>query len=745
MAMTDIISTNPDSYEQKLKDPSTQSYDVSTGSTFVDRRRSAMPSFAIQCKFEWQDLNVYVGNDMSGNRKQILHNFHGSIESGQLLAVMGGSGAGKSTLLNALSGRTNLNQQTITGHLLVNNKKIKCCDQKTIKSICTFVPQSDILCATQTVHETLTFYARLKLSHLTPKKRQKRVHYLIKVLHLDSCRDCIIGSESRRGISGGEKRRVSIAAEILNDTDIIFLDEPTSGLDAYTAARCIKTLKQFCCVSNKIIIATIHQPSMEVFYLFDRLMLLADGQCCYNSSVHNIDTYFKDALRPKTNPADVVVFACQRNANKYAVKWSTHALNTQKKNTMTKEYFTLGNADADQRFSSIRSNTRTPPRFVQFVLLSKREFKALLRNPRVSIVRFIQILFFALASGFCYFHIAYSFQERAHCFFLMILMPLLYAIVSLLTAFPSQKLLFEREYSSKTYNIVPWALSFMMIEIPREIVHMLLFTLIIYYMVGVDGDIFKYWLTFILTSLTGGSVGIIFGTVCKSTVEAAQAVPAALVPLIILSDAVISVDKLPVLFQYIVVVNPLYYLIRCLYIIEFYGVEYPKVFENDDEETLCSSYDAFINRTSTSYNRSISNIFAWVNGFNCSAIPTLSTRADISLDIGNWSMENMKNEKDKLDVYCAPTVSWRFAFDYFKLDADSLIRYWLIVLAICVVLRLVSILLLLLINNNGFSWMHNKLRTVCKCCCKSKDCSCVCCIRKDRKNKMMEYNHYDRL
>eukprot|EP01083_Nonionella_stella_P166670 557894_1 len=200
---------------------------------FFLKQQSALPSFANHIKLQWKNLDVYVGDDRNG--KKILHNFNGTIDSGELMCVMGGSGAGKSTFLNALSGRTNLNQQTVNGHLAINHKQFKCSNQTLIKSLCTFVPQSDELCPTQTVEEALLFYAKLKLPHYSKEKQQKRINYLINVLHLNKCRNNYIGSESKRGISGGEKRRVSIAAEILNDKDIIFLDEPTSGLDAYTA------------------------------------------------------------------------------------------------------------------------------------------------------------------------------------------------------------------------------------------------------------------------------------------------------------------------------------------------------------------------------------------------------------------------------------------------------------------------------------------------------------------------------
>merc|ERR1740116_585305 len=124
-----------------------------------------------------------------------------------------------------------MNSQRVSGNISVNGKMIKSTDQSIIKSLCSFVPQSDVLCATQTVEESLIFYAKLKLSHKTLRRQIKRVEYLIKMLHLDSCRSNMIGdmngSSARKGISGGERRRLCIASEIVNDVDIIFLDEPT--------------------------------------------------------------------------------------------------------------------------------------------------------------------------------------------------------------------------------------------------------------------------------------------------------------------------------------------------------------------------------------------------------------------------------------------------------------------------------------------------------------------------------------
>merc|ERR1719206_1251943 len=585
---------------------------------------------ASECHFEWHHLNVFVGE--KEKRKQILFDFNGEMTSGELLAVMGGSGAGKSTLLNVLSGRTNLNEQSVEGSLANNAHQFPVKNQDIIRSLCTYVPQSDILCATQTVEEALLFYAKLKLPTLSPELQEKRVKYLIEILKLEKCRDSFIGDESKRGISGGEKRRVSIAAEILNDADIIFLDEPTSGLDAYTAARTIKTLKQFCFVSNKIIIATIHQPSYEVFYLFDRLLLLSDGRCCYNAPIRQIDEFFTSALRPKTNPADVIIFEVQRNPREWADEWANTSINAfRKAKSEWDEYPTFDVSQLPKRKRSL---------CLEYKLLFIRESRGIIREPRVSLIRIAQILFFAIGCGSLYWEIDETFVARGTCHFLINTIALLYGMVALLTVFPKQKLLFEREYSSKAYSIVTWAVVQTLLEIPRRMFSMIVFTAIVLSMTQFEGDFGEYLFTLFLSTIAGGSFGYLFGSMTKTAVEAVQTVPIAFIPLLIFSDTFIELDDFGDDDSFAVklaALDPLYWMTRAMYIIEFVGVTYAV--------TECS-------------------VEKWIPATRFFAMKV------------------------------TPPI-----------DVDDLSLYWLYTLIICVVIRVLSVLILMVINMDGFSWL----------------------------------------
>jgi len=607
---------------------------------FLKRNISALPEFATESKFEWKDLNVFVGSD--DDQFQILHNSSGCIESGQLLAVMGGSGAGKSTLLNALSGRTNLNEQTVHGEMAINGKTFACSKQNIIKSMCTYVPQSDILCPTQTVEEALMFYAQLKLPHLTADKQRKRVDYLIHVLHLDKCRHNHIGSEAKRGISGGEKRRVSIASEILNDANIIFLDEPTSGLDAYTAARTIKTLKQFCFVSNKIIIATIHQPSIEVFYLFDLLLLLSNGRCCYNAPIRQLDDFFATSLQPKTNPADVIIFEAQRNPGPCADEWDNAEINVFRNDNADKvaqwdEYLAF-----DEQLKKKKRSL-----WLEYKLLLVRELKGMIRDKRVTLIRLAQILFFGIVCGTLFFDLA-SFidgdnpasyvTKTSTCHFLMCTIALLFGMVSLLTVFPKQKLLFQREYSSKAYSVTTWAVCHILLELPRQAIFIILFSVIAIPMTGMDGDLMAYFFTLFLSTIAGGSFGYFFGTITKTTVEAVQTVPLAFIPLLIFSDTFLRITDLGLpedLGDACTAVDPLYWTTRSMYIIEYEGADI--------------------------------------------------ARGECQLGSAEWLNDR-------------------------EIDTADLGLYWLYVVITCVVLRVLSVVILMIINVDGFNWLKHKIK-----------------------------------
>ncbi|CAH9087960.1 unnamed protein product [Cuscuta europaea] len=235
----------------------------------------------------------------------ILNGITGMALPGEILAVLGPSGSGKSTLLNALAGRLQA-RSGFTGTILANNEKLS----KPVLKRTGFVAQDDILYPHLTVRETLIFCSLLKLpGPLTRREKTAVADSVIAELGLMKCENTIIGNSLVRGISGGERKRVSIAHEMLMNPSLLILDEPTSGLDSTTAYRLLLTLGSMA-QKGKTIITSVHQPSSRVFQMFSSVLVLSDGKCLYFGKANEAMSYFESVqLSPAfpMNPADFLL------------------------------------------------------------------------------------------------------------------------------------------------------------------------------------------------------------------------------------------------------------------------------------------------------------------------------------------------------------------------------------------------------------------------------------------------------
>ncbi|KAL6505385.1 ABC transporter G member 15 [Orobanche gracilis] len=249
----------------------------------------------------WEDLMVVLPNFGHGPTKKLLHGLHGYAEPGRIMAIMGPSGSGKSTLLDALAGRLSRNI-VMTGNILLNGKK-----RRLDYGVVAYVTQEDVLLGTLTVRETLTFSAHLRLpTSMTKEEVKGIVERTIMEMGLQDCADRQIGNWQLRGISGGEKKRLSIALEILIRPHLLFLDEPSSGLDSAAAFFVIQAIKNLA-RDGRTVISSIHQPSSEVFALFDDLYLLSGGETVYFGEAKMATKFFAEAGFPcpsRRNPSD---------------------------------------------------------------------------------------------------------------------------------------------------------------------------------------------------------------------------------------------------------------------------------------------------------------------------------------------------------------------------------------------------------------------------------------------------------
>ncbi|KAF3322349.1 ABC transporter G family member 11-like protein [Carex littledalei] len=254
----------------------------------------------VSARLTWKDLTVTVtlGN---GEMHTVLDRLTGYAEPGTITALMGPSGSGKSTLLDALAGRLAANA-FLSGSVLLNGRKTKLSF-----GTAAYVTQDDTLIGTLTVREMISYSARLRLSNkMSCEEKRALVEGTISEMGLQDCADTMIGNWHLRGVSGGEKRRVSIALEILMRPRLLFLDEPTSGLDSASAFFVTQTLRALA-RDGRTVIASVHQPSSEVFELFDHLYLLSGGKSVYFGQASEACEFFDQAgfpCPPLRNPSD---------------------------------------------------------------------------------------------------------------------------------------------------------------------------------------------------------------------------------------------------------------------------------------------------------------------------------------------------------------------------------------------------------------------------------------------------------
>ncbi|KAJ6425786.1 hypothetical protein OIU84_026378 [Salix udensis] len=249
----------------------------------------------------WENLTVELPSKTSGSARKLLSDLCGYAEPGHIMAIMGPSGSGKSTLLDSLAGRLSSNVK-MSGKVLINANRSST-DCRDIS----YVTQEDFFLGTLTVRETITYSAHLRLPRkMTEQEIHSVVDNIIMEMGLQDCADTKIGNWHLRGISTGEKKRLSIGVETLTNPHILFLDEPTTGLDSASAFFVIRALRNMA-YDGKAVICSIHQPSSEVFSLLDDLLLLSAGETVYFGEAKMAVKFFAEAGFPcptRRNPSD---------------------------------------------------------------------------------------------------------------------------------------------------------------------------------------------------------------------------------------------------------------------------------------------------------------------------------------------------------------------------------------------------------------------------------------------------------
>ncbi|KAH8334078.1 hypothetical protein KR059_006478 [Drosophila kikkawai] len=252
---------------------------------------------------EFKELSLTVKLGFNRGSKEILHNVSGKFPGSQLIAIMGPSGAGKSTLLDALSG---FKTTGVDGSILLNGRRR---DLPSFRRMSCYITQDDRLQPLLTVNENMHIAADLKLGQtVSYEEKESRIEDILLLLGLYDHDQTLT-----MRLSGGQKKRLSIAMELINNPTVMFLDEPTTGLDSSSCTKVLELLKKLT-GQGRTIICTIHQPTAKLFQIFDQVYVLAAGNCVYQGSTQKLVPFLQAVDLPCPmyhNPADYIIeLAC---------------------------------------------------------------------------------------------------------------------------------------------------------------------------------------------------------------------------------------------------------------------------------------------------------------------------------------------------------------------------------------------------------------------------------------------------
>ncbi|GKY91354.1 hypothetical protein MPSEU_000107600 [Mayamaea pseudoterrestris] len=512
---------------------------------------------------EFSNIQLQLDQGRRKGSKTILDgSIHGRAQPGRMLAIMGPSGAGKSTLLHALSGRIKYSSKLqLQGSRIVNQQAV------TGDSMlpCAFIEQEVEFFPHMTVRETLVFRVELKLgSQLSKQGRADMVDDLLHQLGLTKVADTIVGNARVRGISGGERKRLSIAVEMISSPSLIMLDEPTSGLDSTAATALIETLRELA-DQGKTIIAVIHQPSQHVFGKFDDLLLVSEGgKQVYFGERSKVRSYMEthgcraesDEIGTAEHVLDCITRmpVLQETMEEAEERVDRLAELAKQQSAGT----SVSKRDANnqvRRFTGAQGGLKASI-FVQFKLLAQRSLREVKRSKGVILIKIVQQVTTALIYGGIYSlgNDQASIQDRFGLLSLITIGASNMAIAGSIRAFPREKAIVSKELANKMYRTFPYFIGKALSELPLVALFNGIFGTIAYHLTGLSrapGRFRNFLLLLTTHGLISEAAGLVIGAFSPNSDVALAIFPAVLVLNIIFDGKNISEENTPKLLKWV--------------------------------------------------------------------------------------------------------------------------------------------------------------------------------------------------
>lgn len=500
--------------------------------------------------FVAHELEFHFPNSTNG-----LQNFNFSAKGGELVGVMGGSGSGKSTLLNIFNGML----EPQKGQVLINGYDVYK-DNEEIEGAIGFVPQDDLLIEELTVFQNLYFNAKLCLNNFSEEDITTAVDKVLLDLDLLEIKNLKVGSSLNKFISGGQRKRLNIALELIREPSVLFVDEPTSGLSSNDSEIVMDLLKEQT-LKGKLAIINIHQPSSEIYKLFDKLIVMDKGghPIFYGNPIDAI-TYFKKASHyvnahesecntcGNVNPEQVLQIVESRVVNEYG-----KLLPIRKKEST--EWYKLYKTEIEQQVNIPKQTEmpenafKIPKAFYQFKIFTLRDIYSKFTNKQYLLLTFLEAPVLAVILGYFTKYIAeedYIFSQNenlpAYLFMAVVVSLFLGLTVSAEEIIKDRKILQREQFLNLSRG--SYINSKVLIQFFISAIQSLSFVLIGNSILGIEGLFFEYWMVLFASSAFANILGLNISASLNSVVTIYILIPFILVPQLLLSGVIVNFDKL---------------------------------------------------------------------------------------------------------------------------------------------------------------------------------------------------------